>query len=191
MAGKDVRQGEKHKVALRVLAKNDTTKGEYLPFGSLVESFGIHYNREEAISAATRHASKCLQLKGDWLFWDNLGEVPCFLKLRQCYQEEMAECWKLCEEESSSDSQVQARARAKDATPPATAASGQPSGDGQSSGSGQPSTPGQPCSGRGKKRLQAGPETHTPKSGKKTFLTNQSYPRHWPKLAKPRPCTRV
>ena len=99
-----------------------------------------------------------------------LGEVPRFLKLRQCYQEEMAECWKLCEEESSSDSQVQARARAKDATPPATAASGQPSGDGQSAGSGQPATPGQPpSSGRGRKRLQAGPETPTPKSGKKNL----------------------
>ena len=88
------------KTHYRAWQKVDATKGELLNFGLLVESFGILYNRAAAIESATKHASKCMQMKGNWIHWDSMGEVACFLKLRQVFSEEMTECWKLCETES-------------------------------------------------------------------------------------------
>ena len=43
--------------------KVDVTKGKYLNFGLLVESFGVGYDKHGAILAATRHAHKCLEMK--------------------------------------------------------------------------------------------------------------------------------
>ena len=45
----------------------DTTKGEMMSFGRLVETFGIHYDREHAIECATTHALKCANMGGSGL----------------------------------------------------------------------------------------------------------------------------
>ena len=55
--------------------KIDISRGKYINFGLLVESFGIHYDRPSAVIAATKHADKCLKMTGDWIRYDKMGEV--------------------------------------------------------------------------------------------------------------------
>ena len=86
----------------RSWAKVDTTQGEYLPFGALVESFGIHYDRKTAVEAATRHAEKCIKMAGDWISYDSMGEVVEYLKLRKGFSETMSEAWSLWEKQCGS-----------------------------------------------------------------------------------------
>ena len=88
----------------RVWQKIDKNKGELMSFGTLVESFGILYCRDTAIAAAVKHASKCLAMKGPWLHYDTMAEIPLFMKMKLQYSEIMAEAWKLCEEESKTGS---------------------------------------------------------------------------------------
>ena len=81
--------------------KTDVTKGDYMPFGMLVESFGIHYDRKAAVEAATLHAEKCIKMQGDWMSYDSMGEVVEYLKLRKGFTERMQEAWTLWEEEQA------------------------------------------------------------------------------------------
>ena len=53
------------KVHTKTQIRVDSTKGKFKDFGSLVETFGIHYNRERAIRLATIHAAKCVRLSRD------------------------------------------------------------------------------------------------------------------------------
>ena len=94
----ELRHGKTHE---REWQKVDVTKGKYLNFGLLVESFGVAYDKHVAILAATRHAHKCLEMKGAWLSYDGMAELPLFLKLEIGFQERMGECWRMWEQESS------------------------------------------------------------------------------------------
>jgi hypothetical protein len=85
----------------REYQKVDTTKGVYLSFGMLVESFGIHFDREGATKTALRHASKCIHMGGRWTHWDGMAECTEFLKLNREFANVMTDCWRLCEEETS------------------------------------------------------------------------------------------
>jgi hypothetical protein len=79
----------------------DVTKGTYYSFGSLVESFGILYDRAAAIKSAAKHALKCEKMGGKWISYDELSETTEYYKLRREFQDIMAEKWSLCESESS------------------------------------------------------------------------------------------
>jgi hypothetical protein len=94
----DLRVTRTHEKAYR---RVDQTKGVYVSFGTLVESYGLHYDRAAAVSAALRYAAKCVQMGGKWVGKDEMAEVQEFLKLRREHSEIMEESWKLCEEEIS------------------------------------------------------------------------------------------
>lgn len=94
----ELRSGRSHSKSWE---KVDLTTGEYMPFGKLVEGFGILYDRTSAVEAATRHAEKCIKMGGLWIQYDVMAEVCEFLKLRKGYTEKMAEAWKTWEEEHS------------------------------------------------------------------------------------------
>jgi hypothetical protein len=94
----DLRVTRTHERAYR---RVDQTKGVYVSFGTLVESYGLHYDRAAAVSAALRYAAKCVQMGGKWVGVDEMAEVQEFLKLRREHREIMEESWKLCEEEIS------------------------------------------------------------------------------------------
>jgi hypothetical protein len=84
----------------RTYARVDTTRGEYVCFGLLVESYGIQYDRNAAVLAATRYASKCLKMGGQWLNKDSLGEVMEYLKIKKEFADTMSDAWRLCEVET-------------------------------------------------------------------------------------------
>ena len=92
----DLRVTRTHERAYR---RVDETKGVYLSFGTLVESYGVHYDRAAAISAALRYAAKCVQMGGKWVGMDEMAEVQEFLKLSREHSVIMEESWRLCEEE--------------------------------------------------------------------------------------------
>ena len=118
--------------------KVDETKGSYLNFGRLVESYGIHYDRAEAVKLATNHARKCLIMKGKWILWDDMDEITLYLKLNMGFHEKMAECWKQCEEsfskEPTCDANPKAASKAKAAQPPKRSSSGGSGGGGGGGG---------------------------------------------------------
>jgi hypothetical protein len=97
----DLRATRTHERAYR---RVDETKGVYVSFGTLVESYGVHYDRAAAVSAALRYAAKCVQMGGKWVGVDQMAEVQEFLKLRREHSEIMEESWRLCEEEISNRS---------------------------------------------------------------------------------------
>jgi hypothetical protein len=70
----------------------------------LVESYGVHYDRSAAVSAALRYAAKCVQMGGKWIGVDRMAEVQEFLKLRREHTEIVEESWRLCEAEISNRS---------------------------------------------------------------------------------------
>ena len=80
----------------------DTTHGTYLNFGLLVESFGVHYNKENAVRCAVRHAAKCIRTGGKWLRRDDQADIPEYLKLSRQFQHKMTEAWSMGEKEMSS-----------------------------------------------------------------------------------------
>ena len=83
----------------------DKSKGRYLNFGTLVESYGIAYNRELAIKRATLAATKCVMMKGEWLSYDALGDCTEYLRLDKEFADELREKWNMYErsEEPAAD----------------------------------------------------------------------------------------
>jgi hypothetical protein len=59
----------------------DITLGEYLSFGSIVQSLG-GWEYQPAIDGAKRLCSKCLKLNGKWVVYEEFSELLFFLKLR-------------------------------------------------------------------------------------------------------------
>ena len=45
-----------------------------MPFGAIVEKFGIHYYLEHAIMRATKYCMKCVRMKGDWSTYEDMSE---------------------------------------------------------------------------------------------------------------------
>lgn len=81
------------KAAWHGVVQVDTSLGEMMNFGVLVESFGIVYDRSLAVKLATRHCLKCLKLGGKWHDIDPMTDAIRFLKLRQTYATIMTEKW--------------------------------------------------------------------------------------------------
>jgi len=94
----ELRYGKSH---IKRWEKVDITNGDYYAFGGLVESYGIHYDRQAAVEAATKHAEKCIKMAGPWLRFNKMGEVMEYLKLSVSFTERMSEAWSLWEEENS------------------------------------------------------------------------------------------
>ena len=86
--------------------KVDIKKGAYMPFGLLVEQFGIHFNRDAAVAAARRYAAACVRMSGNWCFYDPMSKIMHFLHLRREWMQEVAESWKLYKTESVDDGPV-------------------------------------------------------------------------------------
>ena len=80
----------------------DTRKGEYLNFGMLVESFGVHYDKDKAIRLAVKYAQKALVLGAPWTQHDTMADITEYLKLKTQFKEEFEEAWELKEKESES-----------------------------------------------------------------------------------------
>ena len=89
----EFKEQEKSKVFSKSFRRVDKNKGEYMCFGMLVESFGIHYGREQAVQKATMHATKCSKMQGDWLNYDQMSETMEYLKIKKMYNEIMEEKW--------------------------------------------------------------------------------------------------
>lgn len=158
--------------------KIDTNKGKYLNFGLLVESFGIMYDRRAAVIAATKHADKCMKMKGDWVRFDKMGEVAEFLKLNREFTEDMTEAWSLWTSEHDGD------ASAGPAVGPSVGAQGgeqgvgtNPSGHNDKAGSSK----GQPEQGMKRTREAEGGNTKLEKKdskkGKQASKKNQELER--------------
>ena len=77
----------------------DTKKGEYYNFGLLVETFGVHYDKDKAILLAVKHAQKALVLGPPWIQHDAMADVTEYLKLKTQFKEEFDEAWELKEKE--------------------------------------------------------------------------------------------
>ena len=77
--------------------KVDKTKGRMLDFGSLVETFGISYNRERTIRLGAIHAAKCVMLKDGYTGKDRIAGCTTFLKLAEEREETFVEAWKTFE----------------------------------------------------------------------------------------------
>ena len=77
----------------------DTKKGDYYNFGLLVETFGVHYDKDKAILLAVKHAQKALVLGPPWIQHDTMADVTEYLKLKTQFKEEFDEAWELKENE--------------------------------------------------------------------------------------------
>ena len=77
----------------------DTRKGEYLNFGMLVESFGVHYDKDKAVRLAVKYAQKALVLGAPWTQHDTMADITEYLKLKTQFKEEFQEAWELREKE--------------------------------------------------------------------------------------------
>lgn len=95
---------ETKKVHKRSFKKVDTTKGEHMPLGLLIEQFGIHYDRKSAIKCGMKHAEKCAKLTGDWIHYDNMSETLWFLFLKKQWQSEFEEAWTMLKTEMAKPS---------------------------------------------------------------------------------------
>ena len=87
------KEQEESKTHSKSFKKVDKSKGEYMCFAVLAESFGILYDKELAIRKATIHATKCCKMAGDWINYDNMSETMEFLKIKKLYSEIMVEKW--------------------------------------------------------------------------------------------------
>jgi hypothetical protein len=82
--------------------KVDLSKGKYMSFGTLVESFGIHYDRKRAIELATRHAMRCIEMGGKWIRKDEMADDLQYMKVLQEHADIFTEAWSLREQEVTS-----------------------------------------------------------------------------------------
>ena len=76
-----------------------STKGKYMVFGSVVESFGIMYSRRLAIKYAVNYCTKCLLLGGEWNRWDNMADATEFYRISREHSSNCEETWQLFEKE--------------------------------------------------------------------------------------------
>ena len=62
----------------------------------------MHYNKENAVRCAVRHAAKCIRTGGKWLRRDDQADIPEYLKLSRQFQHKVTEAWSKGEKEMSS-----------------------------------------------------------------------------------------
>lgn len=88
------------KVQVKSYQKVDRKKGTYMPFGVLVEQYGIHYDRPAAIQAALRYAASCVKMGGNWCFYDPMSSIVHFLHLKREWMQEVGESWQIFKTET-------------------------------------------------------------------------------------------
>ena len=52
--------------------------GSMIPFGKVVERYGVAYDEEKAIVLATRYCAKAMALGEGWVGVDSMAECPLF-----------------------------------------------------------------------------------------------------------------
>lgn len=70
----------------------DSTMGEYVSFGTLVERYG-GWGWKPAVDGAKRCALRCTALGGSWIYNDSFSGLRMFLLLRREHNEVMAKKW--------------------------------------------------------------------------------------------------
>ena len=99
----------------------DVKKGEYVPLGKYIQSFGIHYDRDAAICHGLRGAVKMTKMGGAWCYIEPLSEALFVLNLRNEFKEELAEAWtmyKTLQSQATTDTKPKRRLRAKTSSCP-------------------------------------------------------------------------
>ena len=81
--------GKKHQVSYQVV---DTTLGEHMTFGSLVQHLG-GWQWAPAVAGAKRLAGKCAKLGGKWISQDAFTELTTFLVLKKQHMDVFEESW--------------------------------------------------------------------------------------------------
>ena len=89
------------KLHTKTQSRIDATKCDYMDFGTLVESFGVHYDRARTIKLATIHAAKCVLMKGEFLSQDKLAGIAEYAKIKRGWAELFNESWQIFEKEES------------------------------------------------------------------------------------------
>ena len=78
-------------------AKTTRRVGSMIPFGKMVERYGVAYDKEEAIVLATRCCAKAVALGEGWVGVDTMAECPLFYHVEHSDMKEMSEAWELLE----------------------------------------------------------------------------------------------
>lgn len=94
-------------IHVKQYSKIDNTIDTMLDFGSLVEFFGIYYNRQRAIALGMKTAETGIALGRDGLGHDTLAECPLYMKVKQEHAQIFEEAWKLFEETKSTTGPAQ------------------------------------------------------------------------------------
>ena len=100
-----LQEGKKHTHSYR---QANIKHGVHYNYGRLCEEYGIHADREKAIQAGTRHATKAIKMGGNWTTKDAMSGELMFFFLRQEYHEEMAEMWEMYEQENGAQEEGEA-----------------------------------------------------------------------------------
>jgi len=79
----------------------DSTKGEWLPFGAIVQAEGGWEDRK-AILAAETYARKCQQMGDPWQIHNEMTERANYLYIRKQYQNVFTQAWTEFQTQSSS-----------------------------------------------------------------------------------------
>ena len=65
-------------------------KGDYLSFGALADSYGIHYPWANAIQAALNYATKACKIGGKWVVYEKMAGIDETLKIKRQYINELS-----------------------------------------------------------------------------------------------------
>lgn len=90
----------KKKVRSEVYQRVDASKGVYMPFFVLWQKEGGAVD-PCALTAAVKHASRCLAMAGPWVSINPLTDRVEFLHLERSVSEVFTRCWSMFEEQTS------------------------------------------------------------------------------------------
>ena len=81
--------------------KVDISKGQCLTLGAIAEKYGIHFNRQVAVSAAIRDCKKCAKMKGSWVEYDEWGGIMTYFFITKEHNDVFKKAWEMYTEEES------------------------------------------------------------------------------------------
>ena len=130
--------GKTHSESFRKI----TTEGYRMrTFGKIAEEYGFLATPKVALTAANKYCRRCIAMGGDWLEFDEWGEICLYSFSERGWQKEFEECWKQYERESSctDKSDASTTTRTTSTTPSTSTRASKGAGDsgGKSTGSQQ------------------------------------------------------
>ena len=119
---------EKVKSEVQSYEEKQELLGRWLPFGMIVESYGILYDRKHAVECATKYCSKAAQMGSKWCCWDGMGETALFRKVEVQDTEIMSKQWSITKTQKLNAAMQGAAppAALQDAAPPDVANEAEP-----------------------------------------------------------------